>query len=189
MDDKAQGRSATSLFTLEPTPYSALRLIGVLLLALGLAACQPGANRDRQSGATVDTAAVKSTLDSIRQTFIAAYEAGDAEQIASLWTEQGRQAIPMAPPVRGRDTIEVLSKRWFESNPATREATVDTVRDVRVLSEDWAYAYTTWTFRVTPEDADQSQTTTTTFVMLYRKTPSGWKTHLEVGSPHSAPGD
>jgi uncharacterized protein (TIGR02246 family) len=189
MDDEAQDRSATPLFTLVPSPYGALRLVGVLLLTVCLAACQPGEDRGRQTGATVDTAAVKSALDSIRQTFIAAYEAGDAEQIASLWTEQGRQAIPMAPPVRGRDTIEALSKRWFESNPATREATLDTVRDVRVLSEDWAYAYTTWTFRVTPEDADQPQTTTATFVMLYRKTPDGWKTHLEVGSPHSAPGE
>jgi uncharacterized protein (TIGR02246 family) len=125
-------------------------------LTFGLVACQPGENRDRQTDEPADTAAVQSALDSIRQTFIVAWEAGDAEKIASLWAEEGRQAIPMAPPVRGRDTIEALSKRWFESNPATREATVDTVRDVRVLSEDWAYAYTTWTFRVTPEAANHS---------------------------------
>lgn len=186
MDNKAQDRSASHLFDLVPISYGALRLVGVLLLAVGLAACQPGENRSRQSDEPVDTAAVKSALDSTRQTFVAAYEAGDAEKIASLWTEEDRQAIPMAPPVRGRDTIEALSKRWFESNPATREATVDTVRDVRVLSKDWAYAYTTWTFQVTPEAADQTQTTTATFVMLYRQTPEGWKTHLEVGSPHSA---
>jgi uncharacterized protein (TIGR02246 family) len=169
--------------------HRAIVLLGAMLLMVGLSACQSGENRARQTGATVDTAAVKSALESIRQTFISAYEAGDAEKIASLWAEEGRQAIPMAPPVRGRDTIEALSKRWFESNPATRDATLDTVRDVRVLSEDWAYAYTTWTFRVTPEGTDKTQTTTATFVMLYRKTPSGWKTHLEVGSPHSAPGE
>lgn len=163
-------------------------LLGLILFAAGLAACQPGENQSRQSDQTVDTAAVKSALDSIRHTFIAAYEAGDAEKIASLWTEQGRQAIPMAAPVRGRDTIEALTKQAFESNSATREATVDTVRDVRALSDDWAYSYTTWTFRVTPADADQPETTTATFVILYRKTPDGWKTHLEVGSPHKVQG-
>jgi len=164
-------RSATHLFKLVPILYGALRPVRVLLLAVGFAACQPGKNRFRQSDERVETAAVKSALHSIRQTFIAADEADDAKQIASLWTGQGRQAIPMAPPVRGRDTIEALNKRSFESTPARREATLDTIRDVRVLSESWAYAYTTWTFRVTPENADQSQTMMVTFVMLYRKTP------------------
>jgi len=171
---------------------SALGLNACLLtffVALGLVACQPGENQGHQSDEPVDTAAVKSALDSMRQVFISAYEAGDAEKNASLWTEDIRQATPFSPPVRGRDTIEAMNRRWFESNPATREVTLDTVRDVRVLSEDWAYTYTTWTFRVTPEDTGQTETMTATYLILYRKTPGGWKAHVEAGSPHSAPGE
>jgi ketosteroid isomerase-like protein len=79
---------------------------------------------------------------------------------------QGREAIVAAfkatPPLPPGATMKV------------------TPMEIRVLSPDWAYALGVDTLTYTPPGAAQSKKETSTFLVLIKRTPEGWKTYREV---------
>lgn len=147
-----------------------------VLLVVFFTACEP-AERQQARQPAVDTAEVTATLDSLRSAFLDAYEAGDAEAIASLWAEDGVTSGPGAPPVRGRDSIRALVSR----DPALGEATAEIAPlDVRVLNRDWAYEMGVLTVQFTPEGADQQQSVEMSYLAVLHRTPAGWKYYREA---------
>lgn len=160
---------------------------GLFGLLIGfLAACQPAEQRQVRQPA-VDTAEVRVTLDSLRSAFIDAYEAGDAERIAAMWAENGIQSVAGEPPIRGRDSIRAAYARFFEKAEGIPEITIDSVLDVRVLGDEWAYTYATLSARPTPAGADSARETSSTYLLISRRTPDGWKAYREVAAPNGPP--
>lgn len=157
-----------------------------LLLVVSLTACQPAEHRQARQPA-VDTAEVRATLDSLRSAFIDAYEAGDAERIAGMWAEDGIQSVAGEPPIRGRDSIRAAYERFFEGAEEIPEITIDSVLDVRVLGDEWAYTYATLSARSTPAGADSARETSSTYLLISRRTPDGWKAYREVAGPDGPP--
>lgn len=157
--------------------------LAVLLVFL-LVACQPAERQQVREEPAVDTAEVTATLDSLRSAFVDAYEAGDAEAIASLWAEDGITSGPGTPPVQGRDSIRAMVER----DPALGEATVEiSPLDVRVLDRDWVYEMGVLTVQFTPEAADQQQTVEISYLAVIHRTPDGWKYYREAYNLNQPP--
>jgi uncharacterized protein (TIGR02246 family) len=158
-------------------------LASVALLAV---ACQPADRQQVAGEAAVDTAEVEAVLDSLRSAFLDAYEAGDAERIASLWAEDGVTAAPSAPPVRGRDSIRAMVDR----DPALGKATAEiSPLDVQVIDRDWAYEMGTLSVQFTPEGADQEQTVEISYLAVIHRTPDGWKYYREAYNLNQPPAE
>lgn len=154
---------------------------------VGVFACQPQDQRQSRDAAAVDTTAIEATLDSLRSTFVDAWEAGDAERIASMWAEEGIQSVADEPPIRGRDSIRAAYERFFEGIEAEREVTIDSVLDVRILGDGWAYEVATLSSRFTPVGADSAQQSSSTYLLVLRRTSDGWKAFREVAGPNGPP--
>jgi len=90
--------------------------IAALLLA---GACTPQPSGQASTASTVDTAVVRSGLDSLRVRYIALQTAGDATGLAGLFTETGGVDIYGAPRMRGRAAIEATFKADFAARKFT----------------------------------------------------------------------
>lgn len=162
-------------------------VMGVLLAATFLltAACQqPDQQRGTSEAGSVDTSAIMATFkDSLPRGFEAAVEAGDFDAQAGIYAEDAIFSAPMAPPVRGRDSIRSMLERI---TPPGATANIESM-DTGILGPDRVYDYGTVTFTFTPEGADQSQEMTSTYFALFERTPQGWKITREVLSLNHPP--
>jgi len=151
-------------------------VIGLAIAAV-VAACEP---QDRQDagGTSIDTAAILASLDSLAAAVMEAHKSGSAEQYAATLTPDAIASMPGSPMVRGRDAIVAGFKA---TPPLPPGATMQvTPMEIRVLSADWAYAFGVDTLTLTPPGATQPKKETSTFLVLIKKTPEGWKTYREV---------
>jgi ketosteroid isomerase-like protein len=90
----------------------------VALLLVGACAPKPEGPAAAAT-AMVDTAAVKSGLDSLRTRYIALQTGGDATGLAGLFTETGGVDIYGLPRLRGRAAIETAFKGDFAARKDT----------------------------------------------------------------------
>jgi uncharacterized protein (TIGR02246 family) len=151
-------------------------VIGLCLAAV-VGACEP---QDRQdAGATsIDTAAILASIDSLAAAVTQAHKSGSAEQYAATLTPDAIASMPGSPMVQGREAIVAAFKA---TPPLPPGATMKvTPMEIRVLSADWAYALGVDTLTYTPPGAAQPKKETSTFLVLIKRTPEGWKTYREV---------
>ena len=143
----------------------------VSLTALSLvAACQP-AEQAGTPEAAVDTAAVEAAIDSLRQAYITAYNAGETGRLASLYTEDAAFLPADAPVVSGREAIRAAMEEQLAPAP-TLEVNP---REVNPLSADWTQAAGTYRVAVQPEGAAEPQVVQGSYLLLLRRTPEGWR--------------
>lgn len=153
-------------------------LLATAFLAGGTAcrASDDGEARAQQA-ATDDTAAVKAILDSLQSGFAGA---PGPEQTARFVTDDA----VIAPPGGARwDSLRAALRRDAGASP-----TLDiTPRDTELLGENWAYKLGTTEVSYAPSGARDSLEASVTSLILFRKTPDGWKIHRVVSSsnlPH-----
>lgn len=162
-------------------------MMGTLLavtFVLAAACQQPDQQRETGETGAVDTSTIMATFeDSLPRGFEAAVEAGDFEAQAGIYAEDAIFSAPMAPPVRGRDSIRSMLERI---TPPGATANIESM-DTGILGPDRVYDYGTVTFTFTPEGADQSQQMTSTYFALFERTPQGWKIIREVLSLNHPP--
>lgn len=162
----------------------------IVVAATSLTACQeqPEPLPDQQQTAEetkVDTAAIRSSLDSLGEAVGRALDTGDPKLFAATWAEEGIMSAPGSPPIRGRDAITSAFK---ERPPVPPGGTLEMHPiEMRVLNAEWAYVFGVDTLTYTPEGAQEPVTETSTFLALLRKTPDGWKTYREVLSSNQPP--
>lgn len=149
--------------------------LAITIAVLGFVACQP---QGQQQQAAVDTSAIQSKLDSLGRLVSRANRTGDAELFASTWAEDGIMSAAGSPLVRGRDSIVAAFKQRPPLPPGA-EMTIHPI-EMRVLSAKWAYALGVDSLTYTPDGSGEPITKTSTFLVLIRKTPDGWKTYREV---------
>lgn len=164
------------------------RLLLILFVVVGMlsfGACQQQNERSPDQGAAVDTAAIRASLDSLAKVVSRANRTGDAELYASTWAMDGAMSGAGKPLIQGRDSIVAAFKRRPPLPPGA-EMTIHPI-EMRVLNEERAYAFGVDSLTYTPENAAEPVTETSTFLVLIRKTPDGWKTYREVLSANQPP--
>ena len=151
------------------------------LVAAGvIAACQPREGSPGES-TSVDTTAIRASIDSLAANVMRAEETGDAELFASTWAIDGVMSLPGSPPVRGRDSIVAVFRRRPPLPPGARMTIHPT--ELEILSPEWAYVWGVDTLAYTPQGKAPTKKTSTFFVLL-RKTPEGWQSYREALSPN-----
>ena len=124
-----------------------------------------------------DTDAIGAALSELAERVKTAYKNNDSELYASTLDEDAIISMPGAPPIRGRAAL----KAAFESRPSLPPGATFEVepKEMEIISGDWAYAFGTDTLTI-PVGDDSPVVQTTTFMVLIRRTPDGWKTFREV---------
>lgn len=162
-----------------------LLILFVVVAMASFGACQPQDQRPSAQGAAVDTAAIRASLDSLGKVVSRANRSGNAELYASTWAMDGAMSGAGTPLIQGRDSIVAAFKRRPPLPPGA-EMTIHPI-EMRVLNEEWAYAFGVDSLTYTPENAAEPVTETSSFLVLIRKTPEGWKTYREVLSANQPP--
>lgn len=142
-----------------------------------LSACQP---RSATSGeaAALDTAGIRTAIDSLGANVMRANETGDAELYASTWATNGIMSDHGSSPVHGRDSIVAVFRRRPPLPPGARMTIHPT--ELQILGAEWAYVFGVDTLTYTPPGATTPVKKTSTFLVLLRKTADGWRTYREV---------
>ncbi len=124
----------------------------ILLWSLGgllaLAACaQPAPETTETETAVVqDTEAAEAAIRALVDEFLAGFNAGDAESLASQYAEDAVQMAPDGPPTEGPEAIVRSIAEFMAGYTATQTATVDEVS----VHGDIAFARGSWNVRQTP---------------------------------------
>jgi uncharacterized protein (TIGR02246 family) len=119
-----------------------LGLAVICVGALGLARAQEGSRDNRAQ----DRAAVHTAM----QSFVKAFESGDAKALADHWTEGGEYVREDGGSVHGRDALRKAFTEFFAKSPKAK-AEVET-ESVRFLSRDNAIEEGYVTMRTGPSD-------------------------------------
>ena len=128
-----------------------------------------------------DTVAIRTAIDTLRARYEAAVASGDFASLGELVTED---VIAVGPGGPQWDSLRAASE--FPWPPG---ATLDIdPREVRIINSDWAYELGSSTATYVPPGQSERRTLQDTYLVLFRRTPDGWKLHREVASPSLLPG-
>lgn len=153
-----------------------------LLTVSALAGCQP-AERGRTTGPAVDTAAVAAAVDSLRQAYLEAYNAGELDRLASLYADDAVLLPPDAPPVRGRDSIRTHFAGELAPGPTLEISS----GQLGPLGPEWTSLAGGYRVTVRREEAEEPTAVEGSYLILVRKTPNGWKVSRHAGTYDSMP--
>ena len=125
--------------------------------------------------AMVDTAGVREIIDSLRARFEAGVATGDMESLGSVVASD---VIAVGPDGPAWDSLRAAS-----DSPWPPGTTLDiTPLELRVLSDEWAYELGTSVATWTPPGSNETRTLRDMYLVLFRKTPEGWKLYREVAT-------
>jgi ketosteroid isomerase-like protein len=131
--------------------WSALALVALL------AACatQDAADYAEESAEAVASAvlgaeAAAAVLDGIEQAFIGAYNGGDAEGIAALFTADGTQASPLVPTLDQAGIVEAYNAQFA----AGGDRVLDVMREDILVGDGYMSAWGGWVVTLTVEGAE-----------------------------------
>ena len=106
----------------------AVVILGAATL-LGVAACAPKPETPEQAQTRMDqeAAAARTQIEAVAKRWEGWNAAGQADSIASAFTERGYQLAPNAPPVMGREAIQASQAQTFSMGQSTIHISVDQV--------------------------------------------------------------
>jgi ketosteroid isomerase-like protein len=152
-----------------------------LAVVIFAAACQPQGQERTAGQAAVDTAAVRTTIDSLRAAWEKGVGAGDFKSMATMLADG---AVMVGPGGPAWDSLAAGGS----GAPFPPGATIDiTPLEVRVMSPEWAYEFGSSTVTYTPQGTDQPRKLKDTYLILFRNTANGWKVYREVASSKAPP--
>ncbi len=149
---------------------SAARVFIFSVLVLLSSACVRRANN------SADVHAIKDVFAA----WDAAWTAGDADTLASFYTDDAVAISPGRSPTKGRDQLRAHSRSYFEQ---FRDKNRTTVEDIRV-SGNLAAAWGTQETESAPKAGGASTRDTTKWVTAFERQRSGaWKIIWEIYTP------
>lgn len=102
----------------------------IFVLLIGLLSC--GLNQAQEASPPRTASETSPELEAIRaesQAFVSAFNQGDAETLAALWTEDGEYVDDAGQELIGRDAIQKAYAQYFADNPGvTLRLTIDSLR-------------------------------------------------------------
>ena len=162
------------------------RLTALAVAVIGLpvlAACQPD-GQGQTGGAALDTAAIMSTTDSVRQAYEDAYNAGDSAAIASMYAADAVY-LPAggAFVTGGRNVTAGLTQGMAQSQDFSISSS-----GTKILGADAVVDYGTVTNTVMPAGADSAVTQEQGYLVVVQRTADGWKLVRAANTFLQAPG-
>lgn len=123
-------------------------------------------------------------IDYVRDTHVAALNAGDAHGWAALFTDDGVQMPPNMPANNGRAAIEGWSTGFLNMFDVRFALSVD---EVRILGE-WAFERGGYTIVLTPKPEGPSMQDAGKYITIYRKDPgAGWQMARDIWNSSNPP--
>jgi uncharacterized protein (TIGR02246 family) len=103
-------------------------LLCLAVLASGTA-CKPQGGKPADEGGSVPSlsAADLAGIRSVDSAFMAAANAGDADQVAEVYAEDGSVLAPNLPPQKGRDAVRAFWGGFLDAYTVRFEITSDTI--------------------------------------------------------------
>jgi ketosteroid isomerase-like protein len=154
------------------TPWLAMTMIALA------AACAPQDSGDTVEYAEttadegmMDTAAAEAAMDRIEADYIAAYNAGDAAGLASLWAPDGTQAPPLTGTLDRAGVEETYAASFAEGIPMELEV----MRDGMVASGDMAVGWGGFVVTMTPAEGEPIVTSGRYGVVIREEPDGSWK--------------
>lgn len=160
-----------------------LTALAVAVIALpALAACQPA--EQGQMTAAVDTAAIMSTVDSVRQAYEDAYNAGDSAAIASMYAADAVYLPAAGSFLTGRSAITgSLTQGMAQSQQFTINSSGE-----EILGPDAVVDYGTVSNTVMPAEGESAVTQEQGYLVVVQRTADGWKLIRGANTYLQAPG-
>ena len=125
-----------------------------------------------------DVEAVTAEIEDLFTEYGASLGAGDAERWIALWTEDGVQLPPGAPPNVGRDAIYASIKAALEQF-AFEDMEID-VEEV-LVADDLAIARGMYTVTYVPHDGSASIPVDGKYTSTFQRQPDGsWKLYRDI---------
>jgi uncharacterized protein (TIGR02246 family) len=155
---------------------SARPLLTAALIALVSAGCVPRAVRQVPE--------LRPAIDAIFTRYAASLRAGDADAWAELWTDDGVQMPPDAPPVAGKSRIRENLRGMLAAFRFDMQIDIDEVR----AAGDWAFARGTYTAMLTPKQGGAAMPIDGKFMTIFARQPDGsWKIHRDIFNSNAPP--
>jgi uncharacterized protein (TIGR02246 family) len=111
-----------------------------------------------------DVAAIRQAINS----YIEAYNLGDAPAVADHWREGGEWISPSGSRVRGKEAIQAEMELYFQQEPGTTIEVVEPT--LRFLTRDVAVEEGTVKVRRPKQDSEDS-----TYIAIHVRSGDGWK--------------
>jgi uncharacterized protein (TIGR02246 family) len=126
------------------------------------------------------------TIDRVRETHVAAVNAGDAEAWVAQFTDDAVQMPPNAPANVGRTMIGSWSRAFLDQFRLQFSLAVD---EVRVLGE-WAFERGDYTISLNPKAGGPTMQDIGKYITIYQRKPGGaWRMARDIwNSSHPPPG-
>ncbi len=123
-------------------------------------------------------------IDYVRDTHVAALNAGEAHSWAALFTDDGVQMPPNMPANTGRAAIENWSTGFLSMFAVRFSLSVD---EVRILGE-WAFERGTYTIALSPKPEGPSMQDAGKYITIYHKDPgAGWLMARDIWNSSNPP--
>ena len=146
-----------------------VRILAGLVLTAALSACAPAAPPPPPDTTAEDTAAI----NALRDAWVAAFNAADAEALANMYTEDAIDMGSNEPSLTGRAAIRDSFVAQFGMGKGTATVTSEELQ----LAGDWAYDRGMFTLTMTPAAGGDPMTLANDrYLVILRKQADGtWK--------------
>ena len=149
--------------------------LGTALLisfALMLLTCTPATKQPEPEAEAANEADERAALDGLRGEFIAAYNAGDASTLATLFTEDGVVMPPNSSAANGKEAVESFYQVHFEQFTGT--LTVSS--EEHEVAGDWAFERGSYTVTLTPKASGTPTDDEGKYLLIFRRQPdASWR--------------
>jgi len=117
-------------------------LLAVVLVLTACAPREPEPAAEATAGAEFEAA-----MNSLRDAYVAAANAGDAAGLANLFTDDAVQMEPNRPVVAGKEAIQSRFQEMYQTYSENLAVSVDE----RAVAGDWGYGRGSYTLTLTPK--------------------------------------
>jgi uncharacterized protein (TIGR02246 family) len=147
-----------------------LGLFTLALVCIALIACQPASTPAEKAAAAPDPAPISALRDQVT----AAYNAGNAAEVANLYTDDAIVMAAHEPAVEGKQAIQASLQAFFQNNTARMTLTAQETQ----IAGDWAYDRGAASMTVTPKAGGKPIADSGKYLTILKRLPGGsWKVH------------
>jgi uncharacterized protein (TIGR02246 family) len=118
---------------------------------------------------------VSQAIEQVNAQFVAAYKAGDAATIASLYTETATLLPPDATEVAGHEAIQKLWQSWIDEGYKDLTLEAQKVES----SGDLAYEIGEFSLQV-PAENNTMVAATGNYVVVWKREEGNWRLHVDT---------
>lgn len=152
-------------------------LLTTALVCIVLSACQP-ASGPGEKAAAPDPA----PINALRDQFVAAFNAGNAAEVANIYTDDAILMLPNEPAFEGKQAIQAGFQALFQNNSDNTLRLTMTAQEIQIAG-DWAYERGTSSMTITPKAGGKPIEDSRKYLVIFKRLSGGpWKAHRDTDS-------